>query len=309
MNCDECKEQILELIEREAIDPEGVREVLERCPDCRADFEATKALLAVAAELPVEAPPGHLDEAILGAARTRGNVKELRPSAAWRQPLAMAAAALLIVGIGVSTLSIIGDSSEGRLAEAPLVQDEAAEAESARDLGADADEPIVLAEATADLAAGNVAEVAPQTPPAAARAKRARAPRKKEGAMKSAPAPQPADAELEAERDDLRAARSGDAPSAQAAGAFATAEQKSVAVEEAADTDVDLKRECERKARELEKHRKGDGSDMSPPEAQLEVGLCYQRLGDRDEARRWLERAAEHPSTRARANEALKELE
>jgi uncharacterized protein with PIN domain len=39
MNCDECKEQVFELIEREAVDRDGVREILARCPECRAAFD------------------------------------------------------------------------------------------------------------------------------------------------------------------------------------------------------------------------------------------------------------------------------
>ena len=40
MSCEECKSQIFELIEREAVDPEGVRAILADCPECRAEFEA-----------------------------------------------------------------------------------------------------------------------------------------------------------------------------------------------------------------------------------------------------------------------------
>ena len=65
MNCEECKEQVFELIEREAVDPEGVRAILADCPDCRAEFEAMKAALALAGELPVEEPPADIDAAIL----------------------------------------------------------------------------------------------------------------------------------------------------------------------------------------------------------------------------------------------------
>jgi len=71
MNCDECKQQVFELIEREAVDPDGVREILERCPECRVTFEEMKAALAVAEQLPIEEPPAAVDQAILRAAGAR----------------------------------------------------------------------------------------------------------------------------------------------------------------------------------------------------------------------------------------------
>ena len=61
MNCEECKEQVFELIEREAVDPEGVREVLARCPECRALFDQMKAALANVDRLPIEEPPETID--------------------------------------------------------------------------------------------------------------------------------------------------------------------------------------------------------------------------------------------------------
>ena len=74
VDCNECEEQVLELIEREALDPEGVRATLAKCPECRAKFDELKAMLVVTQQLPLEAPPDHLDVLILQAAeaRTRG---------------------------------------------------------------------------------------------------------------------------------------------------------------------------------------------------------------------------------------------
>jgi len=105
MSCDECQEQIFELIEREAIDPEGVREILARCPDCRSAFEETKAALGLAALLPIEEPPAAIDAAILRAAasRRRGGIP-LRKRFVQAPPWAVAAIALLAVGVGVLTI-------------------------------------------------------------------------------------------------------------------------------------------------------------------------------------------------------------
>ena len=116
MSCEECKEQVFELIEREAVDPEGVRAILADCPDCRAEFEAMKAALALAGALPVEEPPADIDAAILSLADRRLRSAAPEPlSEAVEQaklipfykrmvqvpPWAMAAVALLAVGVGV----------------------------------------------------------------------------------------------------------------------------------------------------------------------------------------------------------------
>ncbi|MBW2405700.1 MAG: hypothetical protein JRF42_18425 [Deltaproteobacteria bacterium] len=105
MNCDECNEQVLELIEREAVDRDGVREILARCPECRAAFDELKAVLLAAEQLPIEQPPVELDATILRAAGARVPeevpVKKRRLQPA---PWAMAAIAMLAVGVGVWTI-------------------------------------------------------------------------------------------------------------------------------------------------------------------------------------------------------------
>lgn len=68
MNSEELKEQVFDLIEREAIDPKGVREMLAAVPECREYFEEIKAALVLAEQLPVEAPPAALDARILASA-------------------------------------------------------------------------------------------------------------------------------------------------------------------------------------------------------------------------------------------------
>jgi hypothetical protein len=69
MNLARLKDQVFELIEREAIDPKGVREALAMLPECHAYFEELKAALALADQLPWEDPPSGLDAAILAVAR------------------------------------------------------------------------------------------------------------------------------------------------------------------------------------------------------------------------------------------------
>lgn len=68
MNAEEFEAQVFELIEREAFDPNGIREVLEALPECRAYFERMKGALAVAEQLPLVEPPAQLDGMLLASA-------------------------------------------------------------------------------------------------------------------------------------------------------------------------------------------------------------------------------------------------
>ena len=68
MNVAKLKEQVFELLVREAYDPKGVRETLATLPECRAYFDELKTALALADELPWEDPPPNRDAAILASA-------------------------------------------------------------------------------------------------------------------------------------------------------------------------------------------------------------------------------------------------
>jgi lipopolysaccharide biosynthesis regulator YciM len=49
--------------------------------------------------------------------------------------------------------------------------------------------------------------------------------------------------------------------------------------------------------------------DYEPtPEEQLALGRCYDMLGKKAKAKEWLRRAAKHPETKVRAEQALGEL-
>ncbi len=65
---------------------------------------------------------------------------------------------------------------------------------------------------------------------------------------------------------------------------------------------------CRRKVDEIERRTHDDKDDVPKPEEELAIGKCYQRLGRVDDARKWLQRAATHPQTKARAQEALRQL-
>jgi len=78
MNAQELNDQVFDLIEREAFDPEGVQEILAALPECRAYFERIKAALALVDQLPVEEPPADMDAMILASAgeRTTGHERK-----------------------------------------------------------------------------------------------------------------------------------------------------------------------------------------------------------------------------------------
>jgi len=309
VNCDDCKAQILELIEREAIDPEAVRAVLAECPDCQAEFDETKALLALAGELPLEVPPARIDETILRAAAARNRAGASPERTPWRQPLAMAAVAMLAVGIGVSTISI-GNRPSDEHAPTSDFEDRAAELEAPMNQtkavgGRAMDE--AASEVGAELAAVPPAEEVEKAAASPAARRAARRPARKKEAKQAAPEPRAELAQADLEEAEFGAADADGSRARAGAAASGAAIQKSDALEDDADTSA--ARRCARTVQSLEKRRRKDTEYEPNPEAQLEAGLCYRRLGKNDEARHWLRRAAEHSSTKARANEALGELE
>lgn len=335
MNCDECKEQVLELIERELVDPDGVRETLARCPDCRAEFDALRAALALAQQLPIERAPPHLDALILRAAdaramgdrvaRSEGKVAALRSRRIWSEPLAMAAVALLVVGIGVSTVSVVMKSGGEQLAQAPspeTLEEASPVAAPPVDL-ARADEAKSEDRAIAVVGSEKLAARRPESnEPKASRpasVMRQRSLMKKEArkatsepsvsAVRAQKPQQLAAAATEAEADAPQERGQELLPSGTASGKSQPAFAADSDEEAFRDTTPDQKRRCESHVSEFER-RIADEKDFVPsPEEQLDAGLCYQTLGKRKRAQRWLLRAAEHSITRVRAKKALEQLD
>jgi hypothetical protein len=308
MNCEECKEQVFELIEREAVDPEGVRAILADCPDCRAEFEAIKAALALAGKLPVEEPPADIDAAILRLADRRrpsavpgpasGVVEEALRIPFYKRmapvpPWAMAAVALLAVGVGVwsipRTVQFESDADQPMLEAKETVP----VAEAPRDERL-AREP--ASEEAAFAAMDDIAEAAPvggtESAKSAGRPARRRALRakKRRDAIARQAAPE-ADAEN-------RAMAPAAAPTA--------AKAEGVAQRSAARRDETS--ECRVKVSAFERRLRDEKGYAPAPEEELAIGRCYQRLGDIPNARKWLERAAVDPATERRARKALRAL-
>jgi len=317
MNCEQCKEEVFELIEREPADPVGVREILDRCPDCRALFNEMKVALVAMDQLPLEDPPAHVDAEVLRAAATRRT--KGTPLRKWRlqaPPWAMAAIAVLAVGVGVWSIPR-SDELEG---EEVLG---AAAAESEEDILAEqepASAPAALGEATGDkgepkLQLDQKKQVQPRAEAPAkssfARRERAQAKRKAVASeVRQVNAPEAAPTEAFA-ADAVAGLEAVDEPvgDSRAAGAATPAALAAEASDEEAKEDRDDAAEaCRKTVADFEKHKRQDEDYEPGPEQQLTLGRCFAKRGDTKRARAWLERAATHPKTKVRAQKALKKL-
>lgn len=277
MNCDECKEQVLDLIEREAVDPDGVREILARCPDCRALFDEMQTALRSAAALPLEEPPAEIDAEIVRAARQR-SAKAARPRRRWFQSpqWAVAAVALLAVGIGLWS---IPRREEVATDDASSVREEAAPE----------------AEASASEAPS------PGVTPPPVRAKRTE--RNKAGDS-DRPAAAKAVAAAPARRDARQAATAGTIADTVA---FEEGETAPTTTKE----QQSMSAECRKRLADLDARIEKDEIDATAStsgEDALALGRCYQEAGDIAQARAWFERAASDPRTKRRAMRALRAL-
>lgn len=305
MNCDECKERVFELIEQEVTDPRMVREVLDACPECRALFEQTKAGLDVAAELPMEEPPPRVDATILRAAARRrpGEVSRRSPRSWVRAtPWAMAAVALLAIGIGVWTIPRkVQLEDESPPSDLLRGVDRAARSTSeAPPAEGDALKP-------SDQAFAEPEQVAPE--PA-----RRRSPG---GAVARSPAaqkPRPS-----AMRKSLEPSEANAMPSEPIADEYEATPAKTMrANETAAGIAADRpdreerarEREiCNRLIRQHEFDEKADAEVELDSEHQLKLGRCYAEVGQVDTARAFLKRAAENVRTKDRAEAELRLLD
>lgn len=288
MNCNDCIDQVLELIEREAIDPQGVGEILAQCPDCRRLFDEIKVALASAEQLPIEEPPAAVDAAIVRAAaarRPQGRASSRR----WLQapPWAVAAVALLAVGIGLWAVPTDRKMESRDEVPARLVQAEIKPA-SEREISAAREQPLVERSVEEKKASAQLAD------------RRAPA-RRRRGAVEMQ-SPPVGDEALKSERSEPTSGAANDAMEGLAA---------SSAVREAqapAPATSSLSEQCRRRIARVEERRPDAGDQDVDPEDALALGRCYQAAGDEQRARAWLTRAAADPKTRARARRALRTL-
>ena len=331
MNCEECKERVFELIEREAVDPEGVRAILADCPDCRAEFDAMKAALVLAEQLPIEEPPRDIDAAILEKAALRTQDAAAAPAAQVAEeaavvplrkrllktpPWAMAAVALLAVGVGVWSIPPEAPSEDapGGVVPAPeeafgavQVADEAkvaaleeirepapvASSKPAKSAGRPARRELPRAKKRIDgVAKQAAAESAPQSAPVAVAAAEVQA---DDLAMARAAAPAAVKEEGAAERSVRGGAVAADAD-------FADTESEGRGAKSGEAED------CKNEVAAFERRLSDDEGYQPKPEEELAIGRCYQTLGDTAKARTWLQRAAANSATKRRAQKALRSL-
>lgn len=290
MNCEQCKEEVFELIEREAVDPAGVREILDRCPDCRALFDGMKAALVAVDQLPLEDPPAHVDAEVLrAAAMRRTKMAPLRKRRLQAPPWAMAAIALLAVGVGVWSIPRSTDFETEDALSTPVTEtEEEAEQEPVGALGELGRAASEEAEAKVQLDHKERAEPLAEAPAKFSVAGRERGQAKR------------------------KARSSLNAPEAASAEAFGVARTTAPAVEssdeEAREDRDDAAEACRKTIADFEKRIRQDQDYAPDSEQQLALGRCYAKLGDTKRARTWLERAATHPKTKTRAVTTLKEL-
>ena len=339
MNCEECKEQVFELIERDAVDPEGVRAILAACPDCRAEFDAMKAALALVDPLSVDEPPPEIDAAILGLAERRieatspdpgeidrGQLIPMRKRLLQTPPWAMAAIALLAVGVGVWSIPDTVELESGAIA--PELEAEAASQKQEFSPDQGLARGLALEE-TAVAAMDDDLEGAPALGMERAKSSARSEPRlatrakKRQDGFGKQSAPEADEESYRMVRKEAPAARRAAAPEAVATGALASdaaagsagPEAKAAAVAEKpvatgakGDARARSRSLCETELAAFETRLSEDPRYAPNPEEQLAMGRCYQTVGNTDRARQWLERAAEHSETKRRAKQALRAL-
>lgn len=290
MNCNECKDQVFELIDREAFDPEGVRQILDRCPDCRRLFDEIKTALARVEQLPIEEPPAAADAAILRAAAAR-RPEGGEPEKHWllAPPWAMAAIALLAVGIGIWAVPGSREIENRNEVPAELVHAELEPAAGMDDSAARDEQAIQRAQQEKSIPAEASTHRAP-----------ARRSKSKPAEIQSSPA-----AAQGARRGANGARKLEVANEEMAAQASASADLELPAAAAAAPP---LSEACRTRIARLEARRLDAGTQEVGAEDALALGQCYQAAGNERQARVWLERAATDPKTRSRARRALRAL-
>jgi hypothetical protein len=265
--------------------------------------------LSLAEQLPIEEPPAALDAAILRAAGERERrVVRLRKRRLQPPPWAMAAIALLAVGVGVWTIprkvQFEGDAAPAEVERADTK----------------ALERVVLGEEMAEEAPDDeaklydgLAELEANEPVQAPRAEVG-------GAKEKKASPEPARRKRQARSSD-EAASAGAATLAPASlpvadvAAESAEESRSLQVAAKAsapskgERDDDAASACQRKIDDLERRTRAGKEPEPTPQEELAIGQCYQALDNVAEARKWLERAATHRRTKAAAKKALRELE
>jgi hypothetical protein len=230
------------------------------------------------------------------------------------QPWAMAAVALLVVGVGVWAVRERHGPGTGSTDQEQLAAtEESIPDQELEQRDVNLMDPAAVTEAGEERV--EVAEAKPREFPRAGRRRRRRGdePDKREPvADKEARDERPALAvkESSAEKDEqdpqqnrpeLEAFAKGRPGETGSANALLGGEQAASATEQE-------RKICRARVSLVEKLVSQNKDYQPVPEEQLAVGQCYRVLGKMPEAKEWLRRAAKHPETKARAEKALREF-
>jgi hypothetical protein len=249
----------------------------------------------------------------------QGTVVRLPVGRSWSQPLAIAAVAMLVIGVGLATIGIRSRPEEGAVAEveppAPAnVADEVALPPP--DEAIAPEEPTKTEPEPAERLAA-----APAQPEDTRPARKAAA--SKEKRKKSKPRPKPEEPvrvaqETSAQKTpakestatSVEAARVAEAETAEPSEPLPSLQTKGGKTTPALaeGNAVGAGSACQKRVALFEKLM-ATGRYKPSAQEQLDVGLCYKKLGKPNEARRWLEGASEDPATRDRALEALQSMQ
>ena len=225
------------------------------------------------------------------------------------QPWAMAAVALLVVGVGLLSVRERQGPGTGTLDGEQVAANEevpkkAETAERERPQAVPAEEERV-----------EVAEADPQAKPTKERRRRRK--RDKPAAEEPAPedigqdeAPALAAAEPPPKADTTTPGEEPSelpdlAPGMQGRPGSANALSEGDQAQSASEHEQKI---CRMRVSALEEMVGRKANYEPPPEEQLAAGRCYNILGNKDKSKHWLERAAKHPDTKAAAERELRKL-
>lgn len=323
MDCEQCQEEVLELIERASFDAAGVDEILSRCPECRARFDELKQTLDQVSDLPLESASSVVDAQILASAAARAStdpsdasstrVISIRPRGNPVLPWAVAAVAALGVGLGIAQSTLWGGSDSDPVAQVvePTATTESTATSSSTPASGREDSSEAAAADDDDGAIGALAVAAePPAEPLRKRKSEARTATRSKGQAASeylGDAP---------EASSARASLSADAALADAEAGLPAAGAAAPVMQERAEAEADAAPEsgrslaaCRARIRGLERKLSRDSGYAPTPKEELEAGLCYAETNQPAKAREWLERASKHTETASRARAGLADLQ
>ncbi len=339
MTHDECQTLLVALLyqELDAGQASQVREHLAGCQDCARSYAELQGTLEFVDRLPLEAPAPAVEDAIMTAARAEADRRAAGSGQGWllSPHLAMAAAAMLVIGVGVYAgfpflvrEVVMEDEATPVAAPAAPAESDALEEERAVTDSTDEvvapgmgspKETVLRADRTLEQNKAQPKKVAKQAerkrrvkraaPTAVAKSEPVGSKRIGRAATRGASSP-----------DALSGLRGGGMDSRAEAEvvafdrkASATDDRSAVSTEASSDLlararALSAKDDCLGAVKVYERFIKKYPKDPATSDAKLETGLCYRRLGRIERARYWLREASKDQAVAKRANRELDEI-